>query len=290
MRNKVRTTFIICALALNVVTAFAEPFSDRITVTVRGNGPDVLLIPGLACSNAVWDATAKRLEGHYRLHLVQVAGFAGAPSRANAKGLVIQPTVNALDAYIKTNKLKKPSLIGHSMGGLMGMMLALQHPEDAGKLMIVDSLPFFSVLMGAKDAAAAEPQAAAMRDTVLAETQEDYAQGERQFLPSLVKSPEGLKAATQWAIASDKAVVARATYELMTTDLRPKLREIKTPITMLYPWDSASGFAQAATDRLYEGNFAPLPNKTLVRIPNAFHFLMLDQPEAFAEQVTAFLK
>jgi pimeloyl-ACP methyl ester carboxylesterase len=176
------------------------------------------------------------------------------------------------------------------MGGLMGMMLALQHPEDIGKLMIVDSLPFFSVLMGAKDAAAAEPQAAAMRDMVLSETQVDYARGERQFLPSLVKSPEGLKAATEWAIASDKAVVARATYELMTTDLRAKLREIKTPVTMLYPWDSASGFARAATDRLYEENFAPLPNKTLVRIPNAFHFIMLDQPQAFAAQVDAFLK
>jgi pimeloyl-ACP methyl ester carboxylesterase len=210
--------------------------------------------------------------------------------RANAKGPVIQPTVSALDAYIKTKKLNKPAVIGHSMGGLMGMMLALQHPEDVGKLMLVDSLPFFGVLMGAKNAAAAEPQAAAMRDMILSETQEAYAQGEKQFLPSLVKSPEGLKAATEWAIASDKAVVARATYEVMTTDLRPKLREIKTPITMLYPWDSASGFAQAATDRLYEQNFAPLPNKSLVRIDGSFHFIMLDQPEAFAAQVEKFLK
>jgi pimeloyl-ACP methyl ester carboxylesterase len=290
MHKKALTTFITCALALNVFAAFAEPFSNRITVTVRGTGLDVLLIPGLTCSTAVWDTTAKGLQGHYRLHLIQVAGFAGAPPRANAKGPILQPIVNALDAYIKTNKLNKPSVIGHSMGGVMGMMLALQHPEDAGKLMIVDSLPFFSVLMGAKDAAAAEPQAAAFRDMILSETQADYAQGQSQILAMLVKSPEGLKAATQWAIASDKAVVARATYELMTTDLRPKLREIKTPVTMLYPWDPSSGFAQANTDRLYQESFASLPNKTLVRIPNSFHFIMLDQPEAFAKQVEAFLK
>ncbi|HZQ46749.1 MAG TPA: alpha/beta hydrolase [Verrucomicrobiae bacterium] len=277
-------------LAWQLCVSFAEPVSDRITVTVRGKGPDVLLIPGLTCSAAVWDVTTKRLEGHYRLHLVQVAGFAGAPSRANAKGPVIQPTVSALDAYIKTNKLNKPSVIGHSMGGLMGMMLAQQHPEDCGKLMIVDALPFFSVLMGAKDAAAAEPQAAVMRDMVLSQTQEAYAQGEKLFLRSLVKSPEGFKLATQWAVASDKAVVARAMYEVMTTDLRPKLGGIKTPVTMLYPWNPASGFAQAATDRVYQENFAALPNKTLVRIPNAFHFIMLDQPEAFAAQVDAFLK
>jgi pimeloyl-ACP methyl ester carboxylesterase len=238
----------------------------------------------------VWDATAKRLEVHYRLHLVQIAGFADSPSRANATGPIIQPTVNALDDYIKSNKLDHPRVIGHSMGGFMGLMLALQHPEDCRKLMIVDSLPFFSVLFGANDVAAATPQAAAMRDMVLNETQDEYAQGERQYLPSLVKSPEGLKAATQWAITSDKSVVARATYELMTTDLRPKLGEIKTPVTILYPWDPASGFAQADTDRVYQGSFAALPNKTLVRISNSFHFIMLDQPAAFAAQVDSFLK
>ncbi|MGZ4973955.1 MAG: alpha/beta fold hydrolase, partial [Limisphaerales bacterium] len=201
MHKKTLTTFITCGLALTVFAALADPISDRITVTVRGKGPDVLLIPGLTCSIAVWEATAKQLQGHYRLHLVQVAGFAGAPSRANAKGSVLKPTVEAIDAYIRTTKLNKPSVIGHSMGGLIGMTLTLQHPEDVGKLMIVDSLPFFSVLMGAKDAAAAEPQAAAMRDMILSGTQDDYAQGEKQFLPSLVKSPDGLKAATQWAIA-----------------------------------------------------------------------------------------
>jgi pimeloyl-ACP methyl ester carboxylesterase len=284
------TTFLACAIALNLSTAVAETFSDRITVAVRGKGPDVLLIPGLACSSAVWEATATRLEAHYRLHLVQIAGFAGAPSQANATGPVIQPTVEALHDYIKSNKLDRPRIIGHSMGGFMGLTLALQHPEDCGKLMIVDSLPFFSVLFGASDAAAATPQAAAMRDRILNETQDDYAQGEKQFLPSLVKSPEGLKAATQWAIASDKSVVARATCELMTTDLRPKLSEVKTPVAILYPWDPAGGFAQADTDRLYQGSFAALPHKTLARIANSFHFIMLDQPEAFARQVDVFLK
>ena len=290
MRNKIHNTILICALALHVVTASAEPSSDRISVTVRGQGPDVLLIPGLTSSAAVWDATAKQLEGHYRLHLVQVAGFAGVPSGANARGPVLQPMVNALDSYIKTNKLNKPRVIGHSLGGLMGMMLCLQHPEDCGKLMVVDSLPFFGALMGAKDAAGAETQAAAMRDKMLTESQDDYAQGEKRFLGQLVKSPEGLKLAAQWAIASDKAVVAEAAYEDMITDLRPKLPEIKTPVTILYPWDPAHGFAQAATDSVYQGNFAALPNKTVVCIPNSFHFIMLDQPETFAAQVDAFLK
>ena len=107
---------------------------------------------------------------------------------------------------------------------------------------------------------------------------------------SLVKSPEGRKVATAWAVASDKSVVARAMYEVMTTDLRPKLREIKLPVTMLYPWNIASGFAQSATDGFYGENFASLPDKKMVRIDDSFHFIMLDQPDLFAAQVDAFLK
>jgi pimeloyl-ACP methyl ester carboxylesterase len=280
------TTFV----ALHWSIANAEPVSDRIIVTVRGKGPDVMLIPGLASSSAVWETTARHLEEHYRLHVVQVAGFAGSPSRANAQGAVIQPTVEAIHAYIKTNQLKAPRLIGHSLGGLMGGMLAVQHPEDVSRLMVVDALPFFSAAFGVKDAASATPQAAAMRDRMLAETQEDYAQGERQFIPVLVKSPQGRAEATSWAVASDKSVVARALYEDLTTDLRPRLHEIKSPVTILYAWDASSGMPQSMADGLYRENYAPLPNKMLVRIDGSLHFIMLDQPDLFAAQTDAFLQ
>ncbi len=286
-------TIFFAAVVMSRVFAtvvVADPVSDRITVTVRGKGPDVVLIPGLTSSSAVWDATAARFEKSYRLHLVQIAGFAGAPARANATGPIIQPTVDALDAYIKTNHLKAPRVIGHSLGGLMGMMLAVQHTNDVGKLMIVDSLPFFSVLQGAYTVADATPRAAAARDYILNESQYAYAEGEKEYLSYLVKSPEGRKIATNWALASDKSVVARALYDDMTTDLRSKLDEIKIPVTVLYPWDFSSGFPESATDRLYHENFAALPNKTIVRIEGSYHFIMLDQPVRFATEVEAFLK
>ena len=59
---------------------------------------------------------------------------------------------------------------------------------------------------------------------------------------------------------------------------------------MLYPWDALSGFPQAATDRLYQENYADLPNKKIIRIDDSFHFIMLDQPEKFADEVDRFLK
>lgn len=290
MNKLLFTTFLAGALALTIFNASADLISDRITVTVHGQGPDVVLIPGLTCPGAVWDTTVAHLEGHYRVHVVQIDGFAGAPAKANAQGPVVQPSLEALDAYIKANHLGAPKIIGHSLGGTMGMMLALQHPEDVGRLMIVDALPFSGMLFGATDLESAKTTAAKMRDNTLNESQADYAKGEERFIRILAKSPDARKLATAWAVASDKSVVARASYDDLTTDLRPKLGQIKTPVTIVYPWDATSGYTQPETDAFYQGNYAALPNQKMVRVDGAYHFIMLDQPEAFLAQVDVFLK
>lgn len=283
------TCILIAVVACISMVTFADSWSDRITVTVRGHGPDVVLIPGMTCSSAVWAATAAHLEGHYRLHLIQVDGFAGTQAQANAQGPVVQPTVDAIDAYIKANKLKSPKVIGHSLGGTMGMMLALQHPGDVSALMIVDAFPFTGIMVGADDVTEAGKKAARMREDTLKESEEHYASDEKKFLRILVKSPDGREVATQWAVASDKAVVAQASYDDMTTDLRPQLQNIKIPVTILYPWDSKSPYSQVQTDWFYQQNYAELPNKTFARIDDSYHFIMLDQPEAFLAQVDKFL-
>lgn len=284
-------TFLAGALALAISTS-AEPISDRITVTVhaQGQGPDVVLIPGLTCPGAEWDTTVAHLQSHYRLHVVQINGFGGARAQANAHGPVVQPSLDALDAYIKANHLAHPYVIGHSLGGTMGLMLVQQHPEDIGKLLVVDALPFSGFLIGAMDLDSAKPIAAKIRDTTLKESQEDYARGETTFIRRLVKSPDNRQLVAGWAVASDKAVVAQADYDDMVLDLRPQLAAIKTPVTVLYPWDDSSQYSQTDTDSFYQQNFAALPGVKMVRIDGSDHFIMLDQPDKFLEQVDAFLK
>ena len=82
----------------------------------------------------------------------------------------------------------------------------------------------------------------------------------------------------------------RALYDDITADLRPKLREIKVPVTILYAWDNLAPIPQATVDEIYRQNYGSLSNKTLVRVDGSFHFIMLDQPEVFATQTEMFLK
>jgi len=271
----------------------AAPVSDRIGVTTTGKGPDVILIPGLASSAHVWDATVAHLAPGHRVHVVQVAGFAGAPAGGNASGPVVDPTVEAIHAYIVAHKLQGAAVIGHSLGGLMAMKLALAHPQDAGRIMIVDSLPFYGVVFVGPQATVAttEPVAARFRDRIMGGTQEQYAAAEPRVMASLVKSHNAeADAATKAASESDHRVVAQAMYEDLTTDLRPEIARIKTPTTMLYPFDPATGGTQAMFDGVYQSAFAPMTQAKLKRIDGSFHFIMIDQPKLFLDEVDAFLK
>lgn len=276
-------------LPLGAGAAHADP--TRFTVEVRGQGPDVVLIPGLTSSAEVWRDTARRLEGRYRVHLVQVAGFAGAAPGGNAQGPVVGPLADEIAAYITARKLDRPAIIGHSMGGFTGLLLATRHPELVGRLMVVDALPFFSVLISpTATAAGIEPQAAAFRDRVAAQTDAAFAASQPAVVAGLAKTDQARALALAWSLASDRGVMARATYDVMTTDLRGELAGVHIPVTVVYARDPAMGFFAGIVDQVYAANYGALPGVSLRRVDGAFHYLMLDQPDLFAAEVESFLK
>ena len=53
------------------------------------------------------------------------------------------------------------TVAGHSVGGLMTLMLAQRHPEDVSRALVVDALPFYAMLFGPQATPASiEPQVA----------------------------------------------------------------------------------------------------------------------------------
>lgn len=275
-----------------VQTAQAAPAftSDRLSVEVVGQGPDVILIPGLVSSREVWRETADRLKATHRVHLVQLAGFAGEPW-SHGDGAFVQPEVDELARYIRQAHLDRPAVIGHSMGGLSGLLLAQQHPELVGRLMMVDSLPFYSAMFGA--AATVEtsrPFADQMAATLLATDDAAFAQQQKMSARGLSRTPATQDLMVAWSLASDRHAMAAALRDVMTTDARPGLAAMTTPVTALYAADAEGGAPASGADALWGREYAPLPGVKLVRVDASRHFIMADQPERFAEQVEAFLK
>ncbi len=310
-QNKARLIAAVAfpLLLLNVAQAHAAPppaatqaarvdavatQMEHISIVTAGpaKGPPIFLIPGLACPRAAYDDFIADLSKTHHVMLVQVNGFGGDDPRANLKPGVLEGIVADLDSYIMRNKLSGAKVVGHSMGGLVALMLAKAHPDDVGKLMIVDSLPYFAVLMAPPGVdptpAMVAPQAAMMRDRVAAnygkpfspETAEAQTKG-------LALKPKSIVKMKAWAAKADPRVTGQAMYEDLTTDLRPDLASIKTPITMVYPWNAGSP-AKPMVDAFYRKQYAAAPHIDYVEIVDAAHMVMLDQPEAFAAALKTF--
>lgn len=263
--------------------------SDRLSVEVVGAGPDVILIPGLASSREVWRAEADRLKATHRVHLVQLAGFAGEPW-GHGDGPFVQPVVAELARYIREAGLERPAVIGHSMGGLGAVLLAQAEPGLVGRVMSVDSLPFFSAMFGpSATPESARPFAAQAAAGILAADEASFRAQQTQGAIGLARDPAAREAIVEWSMATDRRAMAAAMSEVMTTDARPGLAAMTTPAWAVYASDADGGAPAAMADALWGGEYAALPGVKLVRVDGARHFIMADQPARFAELVDQFL-
>ena len=252
--------------------ALAAPFvSRRIAVTVRGTGRDVVLIAGLASGPGLWNGVMAALPG-YRWHLVHVRGFAGLAADANASGPLIQPLADEIARYISAAGLRRPAVVGHSMGGTLAMMLGLK--GVAGRLMVVDMLPDGAAMVGGT----------ARGMGYLADQLSQYFTGTkagRSYLAQILAQAPGAR-------GSDPDVIANALRDLANIDLGPQLGRISVPMEVVY---ATGADANQATQigRNFRAAYAAKKDLTLTPIGPGGHVIMADQPARFSAAVKQFL-
>jgi len=268
-----------------------RPFgSDRISVVTRGSGPDIVLVPGLDSHRDVWDGVADSLEGRYRLHLVQVNGFAGLAPGANADGPVSAPAAEEIGRYITETGLNRPAVVGHSMGGTIAMMLAARHPELVGRLMVVDMPPALGVMFTppGSTAEAVRQMADSMRAGILA-----AAPGTgmfEQMVPTMTKVDSMRPMLLEGSRGSHRATTANAFHELIVTDLRPELSRITAPMTVLYVLPPNSPIPLAQYESAMRAAYAGAPSAQIVKIEDSYHFIQFDQPGRLIAELDALMR
>lgn len=286
---------LITALSFALLTAgaalSAEPASFRVTVT--GQGKPMILIPGLACPGAVWDTTVARLQDTYECHVVSIAGFGGTPARTES-GPLLEAVREELASYIRERHLERPVLVGHSLGGFLALDLAAKHPGLPGRLVIVDSLPFFLGVM--------RPGATAADAKQMAEsTAAAFSQMDAKAYASMIRNgPNGstmaagetdLERIIAWGLASDPATVTQAMSEMYATDLREELARITVPTLTLAAWIGYAPYTnREIIGTTYRGQYARLEGVRIEITDTARHFIMLDEPDWMLARMKSFLE
>ena len=265
--------------------------TGKVQVEVLGKGRPVLMIPGLNSSAEVWRETCRALKD-VQCHLVQLPGFAGARAADPRPADFLSAMRDELLAYVQDRRLEKPAVIGHSLGGVLALQMAVKAPAAVGPLVIVDSLPFYAAIQNPQATAqSVQPMAEQMRTGMLAADPARYRAQADAALAGMTTDPARLPELQRWGRDSDRATTADAMYSLLVTDLRSEVAGIRSPTRVLGAWAAyqAFGATEASTRAIFQAQYAALPGVEIAMSAAGHHFLMWDDPQWLRGQVQTFL-
>lgn len=112
----------------------------RMSVHLAGQGPPLLLIHGLGGSGRYWAGLAPLLAGGRTLIAPDLAGFGRSDKPRVDYGRDFH--LDTIDSLLAALHVEDPAdVAGHSMGGVLGALLARRHPATVESLAMVAS-PF----------------------------------------------------------------------------------------------------------------------------------------------------
>ncbi|MGW1957524.1 bifunctional 3-oxoadipate enol-lactonase/4-carboxymuconolactone decarboxylase PcaDC [Streptomyces sp. NPDC001920] len=234
-------------------------------------GPPLLLGPSLGTSYALWEKVAPELSSTHRVVRWDLPGHGGSTGDLIAAGATVGDLARLVLALADALGIERFAYAGVSLGGAVGLHLAVHHPERVESLAVICSSAHFN---GAKPW---QERAALVRReglAALAETAND-----RWFtcgftVPELVRDHRD----------ADPEAYAACCDALAAFDVRDRLAGIRAPTLVI------AGREDPATPPAHLREIADaVPGAALVEIPGASHLAPAQCPEAVLTALRAHL-
>ncbi len=271
---------LLFSLVFSVLFATAQ---SAFKVDVKGTGQPVLLFPGFGCPGEVWNDAVNELSKKYQCHIFTFAGFGNvAPIEGPWLATIQQEAIT----YVKKNKLKKATLVGHSLGGTLSLWMASAEPDLFRQVIAVDALPCSAALMipnyKGEQIAYDNPRSKMMLQMDSA----SFAAMNQQTVPYMCKNVEKQKLIVQWMNQADRKTYVYGYIDMLNLDLRETIAKIKVPVIIL----GAANPDLATVEKTYKAQYAQLPGVVFYYAENSAHFIMFDQPQWLLEKLQENLK
>jgi len=266
----------------------------RMAYIDTGSGEQTLvLVHGLASNAGFWREVIPQLNKRYRLIVVDLPGY--GKSQKGDLPIGMQYYADQLVGLIDELKLTRVSLVGHSMGGQIGITLALSHPDKIDRLILAAPAGIESFSRGSGDWLSR----VITHEGVVKTTEEQirrnlssnfYRWSDRHewMVEERVRMAKA-RDIYDFAHAVDKSVDAMLNEP--TSDL---LGGIKHPTLIVYgKYDGLIPnpyLNPGKTADVMKKGKARIPNAQLVELDRCGHMLILEKPAEFASAVHDFLK
>jgi pimeloyl-ACP methyl ester carboxylesterase len=262
----------------------------QVNVIELGSGPPIVFIHGLSGS---WQNWLEQLPVFAREHHVITFDLPGfGASEMPAQKITISGYGRFVDALLDELEVGSAAIVGNSMGGFIGMELAIRFPERAERLVLVSAAGLsieylrneraLAVLGTLENRLAAYSGWLASRSDALARRP-----GARRLIFGIVAHrPDRLPGplVAEQVRGSGKPGFLPALDALTDYPIRDRLGEIACPTLIV--WGSEDKLVPARD----ADEFARLiPNSRKVVWPETGHVAMLERPAAFNALLEAFL-
>ena len=244
----------------------------RLHYTDSGSGPRTLvLMHGWGCDHTtVASIERTALEEGWRVVNVDFPGFGQSQEPDDVWG--VEEYTRAIEELVRRLEIERPSLLGHSFGGRVGILYASRHPE-VDRLILVD-------------AAGIKPR---RTFTYYRKVYTFKAMKWLMYLALGKKEAERrLDARRAKAGSSDYAqaspMMRRILSKVVNEDLTSELPKIKAPTLLV--WGTADTATPVANAHKME---ALIPDAGLVAFDGCGHYSFLDNPAGFKAVLKSFL-
>jgi pimeloyl-ACP methyl ester carboxylesterase len=258
-----------------------------------GHGDPVVLLPGLTTGPWEWAGVVRHLAPNHTVYAVALPGFDG---RAAATGPLFDRVTRDFWAMLDAQKIVRPAVIGHSLGGTLAILLGEQHPERLRAIVALDGLPIFPGMerLSAEQRAGAAQQASA---PIAGQSHDQMLAFEKQYMRSAggVLDEQLSDQIAALEANSDPAATAQWLREDLGSDTRADLAKITVPLLEIVPFnapDLTNSPVQYTEDQkvgYYRTLLAGAPRLQVLSVSPARHFAMFDQPDKLNAILDAFL-
>ncbi|WP_454816832.1 alpha/beta fold hydrolase [Labrys neptuniae] len=238
--------------------SFADINGIKLYYATLGKGAPVVLLHGGLGNSDYWGLQAKALARRHKVILVDSRGHGRSSRDTKPYGydLMADDVVALLDKL----KIKRADVVGWSDGAILGIDLAIRHPDRVGKIF---AFAANTVTSGVKDGVDKNPTFAA------------YIERAGKEYAKLSQTPKEYEAfvgqiSQMWATQPS------------WTDVQ--LKAIKTPV-LVVDGDRDEAIKREHTEYIA----ATIPGAGLLILPNASHFAFLQDPALFNAALIGFL-
>ena len=192
----------------------------------------------------------------------------------------------SLKDYILDNDLIDATIIGHSLGGTVAAWLASQDELSLKRIILVDALPAAGALIIPDFSPDKLAYESPYNNQQLAMDDSGFVQIADRMSKSMSIDVNAQERIKNWILASDRKTYVYGYTDYLKLDLREDLKNINIPVTILA---AEKPFGKEMATQTYNAQYSNLKEYDFVIAEDAAHFIMLDQPEWFANQIQTIL-